>query len=178
MATDINARYLRILGEHVRAPHARRGAAPRPGATSTRPPSPRERLDTVVCLNVLEHIEDDRVTLRRLHDALVPGGRLVLLVPAHQWLYGAIDRAIDHYRRYERAGLVSRIEEAGFRVEHTAFFNRLGVLGWYVNSVLLRRTRVPGFQLRLQNLLVPLLRAESALPLPFGMSLIAVARRA
>ncbi len=62
-------------------------------------------------------------------------------------------------------------------MERTQFFNRLGVLGWYVNSVLLKRTKVPGFQLRLQNLLVPVLRAEAALPLPFGLSLIAVARR-
>jgi hypothetical protein len=58
-----------------------------------------------------------------------------------------------------------------------SFFNRLGVLGWYLNSVLLRRTRVPGLQLRVQNLLVPLLRAESALPLPF-VSVIAVGRAA
>jgi hypothetical protein len=107
----------------------------------------------------------------------VPGGRLVLLVPAHQWLYGAIDRAIHHFRRYERPVLVARMEEAGFRVEHTAFFNRLGILGWYANSVLMRRTRVPGFQLRLQNLLVPVLRAESRLGLPFGMSLVAVGRK-
>ena len=62
-------------------------------------------IDTIVCLNVLEHVEDDRGALRRLHAALAPGGRLLLLVPAHEWLYGAIDRAIDHHRRYERAGL-------------------------------------------------------------------------
>jgi hypothetical protein len=54
----------------------------------------------------------------------------------------------------------------------------MGVVGWYLNSVLLRRTRVPSFQLQLQNLLVPLLRAEAAVPLPFGLSLVAVGRRA
>ena len=107
----------------------------------------------------------------------MPGGRLLLLVPAHQRLYGAIDRAIDHYRRYDRQTLVARLQEAGFQVEHTAFFNRLGVLGWYLNSVLLHRTRVPGLQLHLQNLLVPLLRAETAVPLPFGLSLVTVGRR-
>ena len=86
--------------------------------------------------------------------------------------------AIDHHRRYDRAGLVARLREAGFQVEHTVFFNRLGTLGWYLNSVLLRRTRVPGVQLYLQNLLVPLLRIEAALPLPFGLSLVAIGRRA
>ena len=134
-------------------------------------------VDTVLCLNVLEHVDDDRAALRRLHDALIPGGRLILVVPAHQRLYGAIDRAIYHHRRYETDGLVRKLADAGFQVERTQFFNRLGVVGWYVNSVLLKRTKVPGFQLRLQNLLVPVLRAEAALPLPFGLSLIAVARR-
>ena len=98
-------------------------------------------------------------------------------MPAHEWLYGAIDRAIDHHRRYERTGLEAKLREAGFQLEHTQFFNRLGVLGWYLNSVILRRSRVPGLQLQLQNALVPLLRAEGALHLPFGLSLVAVARR-
>jgi SAM-dependent methyltransferase len=126
---------------------------------------------------VLEHVEDDRAALRRLHDALVPGGRLLLLVPAHPRLYGPIDRAVHHFRRYGRADLVGRLEEAGFHVERTIFFNRLGVLGWFVNGTLLRRRRVPGLQVRFQNLLVPLLRAEARVPMPFGLSLIAIARR-
>jgi glycosyltransferase involved in cell wall biosynthesis len=176
LATDVNPRYLRILANTFER-HTRvevelldLGAFD-PAALADR------RLDTVVCVNVLEHIEDDRQTLRRLWESLVPGGRLVLLVPAHGWLHGAIDRAIHHWRRYERTDLVARLAEAGFRTEHTAFFNRLGVAGWYLNSVVLRRTRVPGFQLRLQNLLVPLLRAESVLRVPFGLSLIAVGRK-
>jgi len=176
LATDVNPRYLRILANTFER-HTRVEVEPLdlgafdPAALAAR------RLDTVVCVNVLEHIEDDRQTLRRLWESLVPGGRLVLLVPAHRWLHGAIDRAIHHWRRYERADLVARLAEAGFRTEHTAFFNRLGVAGWYLNSVVFQRTRVPGFQLRLQNLLVPLLRAESVLRVPFGLSLIAVGRK-
>ena len=170
-------RYLRILAKHLRAPHPGRGA---PLDLTDFDPAPlaARRLDTVVCLNVLEHVEDDREALRRLHASLAPGGRLLLLVPAHQRLYGAIDRAIHHYRRYERPGLAASSRRPASTSSTCSFFNRLGVLGWYLNSVLLRRTRVPGFQLHLQNLLVPLLRAEAALPLPFGLSLIAVARRA
>jgi SAM-dependent methyltransferase len=176
VATDINPRYLRML-ENTFERHTRvevmlldlRDFDPAPLAA--------RRLDTILCLNVLEHIDDDRGALRRLRDTLRPGGRLLLLVPAHEWLYGAIDRAIDHHRRYDRGGLVAKLAEAGFEVEHTRFFNRLAVTGWYLNSVLLRRTRIPGLQLHLQNILVPLLRAETAFPLPFGLSLIAVARR-
>jgi glycosyltransferase involved in cell wall biosynthesis len=177
VATELNPRYLRILAntfEHHTGVEVR--------SLDLADFDPRAltegRLDTAVCLNVLEHIEDDRQALRRLAATLAPGGRLILLVPAHQWLFGATDRAIHHYRRYEAADLRARMEEAGFRVERVSFFNRLGVLGWYLNSVLFQRKTVPGLQLRIQNLLVPLLRAEQALPLPFGLSLIAIGRRA
>jgi SAM-dependent methyltransferase len=176
VATELNPRYVRILGNTFER-HTRVEVLPLDLATFDPASLAERRLDTIICLNVLEHVADDRGALRRLHTALAPGGRLLLLVPAHEWLYGAIDRAIDHHRRYERVGLVAKLEEAGFHVEHTQFFNRLGVVGWYLNSVMLRRTRVPGLQLHLQNLLVPLLRAEAALPLPFGLSLVAVARR-
>jgi glycosyltransferase involved in cell wall biosynthesis len=176
VATDLNPRYLRILANTFER-HTRVEVMPLDLTDFDPAPIAARGIDTILCLNVLEHVEDDRAALRRLHAALVPGGRLLLLVPAHRRLYGAIDRAIDHHRRYGRAGLAALLEETGFRVEHTVFFNRLGVLGWYLNSVVLRRTRVPSLQLRLQNALVPLLRAEAALPLPFGLSLVAVARR-
>ena len=176
VATDLNPRYLRILGNTFER-HSRVEIMTLDLTDFDPVPLAARSLDTILCLNVLEHIEDDRGALRRLHASLAPGGCLLLLVPAHAWLFGAIDRAIHHHRRYEPVGLVAKLEEAGFHVEHTQFFNRLGVLGWYLNSVILRRTRVPGLQLHLQNLLVPLLRAEAALPLPFGLSLVAVARR-
>ena len=176
VASDVNPRYLRILANTFER-QAQVLALPLDlGAFDPAALAPH-RLDTIVCLNVLEHVADDQQALRRLAEALVPGGRLLLLVPAHQRLYGAIDRAIGHHRRYEARELGERLEEAGFRVEHMEFFNRLGVLGWYLNSVLLRRTRVPGLQLRLQNLLVPLLRGEARLGLQFGLSLLAVGRK-
>jgi SAM-dependent methyltransferase len=176
LATELNPRYLRIL-KNTFERHAQVEVMPLDLTDFDPAPLAARHLDTILCLNVLEHVADDRAALRRLHASLAPGGRLLLLVPAHEALYGAIDRAIDHHRRYERAGLVAKLEEAGFRVETTDFFNRLGVIGWYLNSVILRRTQVPGFQLHLQNLLVPLLRAEALVPLPFGLSLVAVARR-
>jgi glycosyltransferase involved in cell wall biosynthesis len=177
VATELNPRYLRILGNTFER-HTRVEVMPLDLADFDPAPLAARKLDTIVCLNVLEHIEDDRGVLRRLHDSLAPGGCLVLLVPAHQWLYGSIDRAIDHYRRYEPAGLIAKLKEAGFHVEHTQFFNQLGVAGWWLNGKVLRRTQVPGLQLRLQNLLVPILRAEAHVPLPFGLSLVAVGRRA
>lgn len=136
-----------------------------------------ERFDTVVCANVLEHVEDDAAGLAQIHELLAPGGRVVLLVPMLRALYGEIDRAIHHFRRYERAELAEKLERAGFEVEAMRPINALGIPGWWLNSVLLRRKSVPGVQAWLNDLLTPLVRFEQRLGLPVGMSLVAVARR-
>jgi SAM-dependent methyltransferase len=133
--------------------------------------------DSIVCLNVLEHVEDDARALRHLHDLLAPNGRLVLIVPALQSLYGEIDRAIGHYRRYERADLVEKLRAAGFSIEHHSAFNVIGALGWFVNGRLLKRRTVPGVQARINDCLVPLLRLEDHLRPPIGLSWLMVGQR-
>ena len=133
--------------------------------------------DSVVCLNVLEHIEDDVAALERMREQLRPGGRVVLIVPALQALYGELDRAIHHFRRYERPDIEARLRAAGFEIEHVSAFNALGVPGWFLNGRVLRRKSLPGVQARLNSLLVPLLRVERKLGLPWGLSLLAVGRR-
>lgn len=135
------------------------------------------RLDTILCMNVLEHIEDDERTLQQLFEMLPAGGRVVLIIPALQKLYGEIDRAIGHFRRYERQEIHAKLLRAGFEVEQVKFFNVLGIPGWFLNARVLRRSAVPGFQSRLNDLLVPLLRLERYVRLPFGMSLLAVGRK-
>ena len=137
---------------------------------------PRHAFDTVVCSNVLEHIEDDAGALAAMRDVLEPGGRVVLIVPALRALYGSIDRAIDHYRRYSRAELTGKLERAGLTVEHISYFNMLGVPGWFLNARVLQRRSVPGVQARINDLLVPWLRLERRFGPPVGMSLLAVAR--
>jgi glycosyltransferase involved in cell wall biosynthesis len=134
-------------------------------------------LDTIVCCNVLEHIEDDRAALQNMRDVLQPGGRLVLLVPAHARLYGPLDEHLRHFRRYEKAELEEKVTRSGLRLEDCRFVNRPGVLGWYVNGRILRRRVLPRSQLRLFSLFYPLLRREVASPPRFGLSLLAVARR-
>jgi SAM-dependent methyltransferase len=133
--------------------------------------------DTVLCVNVLEHIAEDEMTLKRFRNHLVPGGKLLLLVPAHAALYGGVDRSAGHVRRYDRKGLATKLVAAGFLVEKLRYFNMLGALGWWVNVRLLRRRYLPQGQSRLLNLLVPALRLEDRIAPPFGLSLIAVATR-
>lgn len=131
--------------------------------------------DTVICLNVLEHIEDDRAALARMRGLLKPSGRLALLVPAHAFLYNGFDEALGHYRRYGKAGLRRLLEESGFRVLKIWYFNALGALGWFVNGTLLRKRLLPSGQMAFFDLLVPVLKLERKLPLPFGISVIALA---
>jgi len=136
----------------------------------------RLRLDTIICLNVLEHVLDDATALRGLAGLLVPGGRLILLVPAHQSLYSSLDRHLDHHRRYGRKALVGLLRESGFVVERAGYFNMLGALGWWFNGRVLRRKILPGAQLRFFNLMTPLVRMEQWVRPPFGLSLILLAR--
>jgi 2-polyprenyl-3-methyl-5-hydroxy-6-metoxy-1,4-benzoquinol methylase len=139
----------------------------------------RENLDTVMLSNVLEHIQDDATAVRKFRSVLPPGGRLVILVPALMALYGSIDVAIGHFRRYDSSTLRQVIEANGFRLEVLEWLNLLGIPGWFFNSRVLKRRSVPGFQVRLYDQLAPLLaQAESAFRLPIGMSLLAVARAA
>src|SRR6185503_15503979 len=74
-----------------------------------------EQLDTIICLNVLEHVAEDLAALRGMRGLLTRGGRVVLLVPALPWLYGSLDAALGHVRRYAAAELRAKIQTAGFR---------------------------------------------------------------
>ena len=134
-------------------------------------------IDTVVCLNVLEHIEQDTATLSDLFALLSPGGRLILIVPALRKLYGSLDEHLHHFRRYEKAELEEKIRAAGFELEDVRFLNRPGILGWWVNGRLLRRRVLPSSQLAAFKLLLPILKREEAHPPSVGMSLLAIARK-
>jgi len=133
--------------------------------------------DTVVCLNVLEHIEDDRTALAHMHKLLKPGGRLILLVPQYQWLFGTYDKAAGHYRRYSRKVVVTRLQQAGYGSLRFKTLNFFSIPAWYLNACLLKRKRMGRIQLKVFDTLVPCMRLiERFLPLP-GLSLICVAEK-
>ena len=117
-----------------------------------------ERLDTVICLNVLEHVRDDIASLSSLYQLLQPGGRLILLVPALPMLYGSLDRALGHFRRYTAQQLRHVFASVGFRTRHIEYFNLAGVPGWWFTGRVLRRTLIPTGPLRWYDAYVPLLR--------------------
>jgi SAM-dependent methyltransferase len=176
VATEVNPRYLQILTNTFSSdPHVR--ALRLDLADTDLPVAVGNGFDTAVCLNVLEHVENDAGALLRLHSVLDRQGRLVLIVPAMRELFGEIDRALGHFRRYEAGEIANKLVGAGFEVEHLSHFNTIGMLGWYVNSRLLRRKTVPGLQARLNSWLVPLLRLEDRFEPKRGMSMLVVARR-
>lgn len=137
------------------------------------------RPDSCVCLNVLEHIEDDREALRRMSAILQPGGVIVLLVPAFPALYGPIDKQLGHHRRYTRKSLRTLAAAAGLHVKSAHYMNAIGFFGWWTNAHLLRREAQSASQIDIfDRYIVPLSsRLEGLVPPPFGQSLLAVLRK-
>ncbi len=117
-----------------------------------------DAVDTVICLNVLEHIEDDLGALRNIYTALAPGGRAIVLVPCGQEIFGQLDVILGHYRRYSDAQLRGVFEQAGFQVERILHFNRVSRPSWYVTGKLAKRSRFSRFQLKIFDRLVWLWR--------------------
>ncbi|MGH7569961.1 MAG: class I SAM-dependent methyltransferase [Gemmatimonadales bacterium] len=131
--------------------------------------------DTVVCLNVLEHVADDLGSLRAIRRLLTPGaGRLLLLVPALPALYGTLDVALGHHRRYTPRDLRAKFTAAGFRTVQLEYFNLAGIPGWWLTGRVLRHRLIPSASVALFEALVPLFRLERFLPWRIGQSLIAI----
>jgi len=135
--------------------------------------------DTVVMCNVLEHIEDDRAALAKIYDSLNPGGRLVVLVPAHDMLYGPFDLAVGHYRRYRRTDLINRLADAGFDLDQARHMNRPGALIWFGWARLLRQNpAAKSVSSAFDRFMTPLVRATDEYEdVPFGLSVLAVGRK-
>jgi len=135
------------------------------------------RLDTVICVNVIEHLRDDHQVLRDFFEILEPGGRAIILAPNGRWLYGTIDQGLDHYRRYDRSELKTKMENVGFVVEEIFGLNRVAPPFWFLNGRILRRTSVPSGQVRFFDRLVPLVKlVDRILPIP-PLSIIAIGRK-
>jgi SAM-dependent methyltransferase len=139
--------------------------------------------DTVVLLDVLEHVEDDVALLEQCRQVIQPEGHLLIKVPACPWLFGAVDEASGHFRRYSPGLLRQKVESANWSVLSCRYMNIAGVIPYWIKSVLLRRkanfsrTFSP-LQLRLIRGLVPLCKwIDSACGPPVGQSLVLVARR-
>lgn len=136
--------------------------------------------DTIVSLNVLEHIEDDVTALKQMRQILeAQNGVLTLQVPALRWLYGTLDREAGHYRRYTVTELKQKLEQAGFNIVRCYYFNIFGVLPWYISGRVSKNDLQSGsvnWQIKVFNTLTPVFRTlETIIPPPFGQSVMAIA---
>jgi SAM-dependent methyltransferase len=134
------------------------------------------RLDSCVCLNVLEHIADDRAALAGFASVISKGGNIVLIVPAFPALYGPIDRNLQHQRRHTKASMRKLARACGLQVRKLQYVNFVGFFGWWINARILRRETQSAAQIVVfDKLIVPILsRLESVVSPPVGQSLLVV----
>lgn len=133
-------------------------------------------VDAIVSSNVIEHIEDDVACLHLMHELLRPGGAVGLYVPARPELYGSLDSAVGHFRRYTRSELGDKLTRAGFRVSRVTYCNLVGVLPWLVTGRILKRDHIGSGSLKIFDRLVfPVCRRlEAWFPPRYGLNLVAI----
>ncbi|MDY6950994.1 MAG: glycosyltransferase [Thermodesulfobacteriota bacterium] len=137
----------------------------------------RRQFDTVICLNVIEHLDDDHMAMKNISNLLHDDGRAIILVPRGQWIFGSLDEVLGHRRRYSEKALKAIAEKVGLEVSEIIPFNRVSTLPWIFNGKILRRRTFGLFQIYMMNLLVPLFRRiDRFLPLP-SLSLVAILRK-
>ena len=135
-------------------------------------------MDTAIFLNFLEHIEDDLGALGNIYKVLIPGGKLLLLTPAFRFLYGTMDKADNHYRRYTKSSLRRKLKVVGFMVTEQCYMNFLGIFAWFINGKVLRRTLATERQYLFYDKLAPFLKLiEAKIKPPLGLSIVTVAKK-
>ncbi len=135
--------------------------------------------DSIIYVNVLEHIADDVNELKVINDTLDAGGRLFIFVPALSWLHGSMDRQLGHFRRYTRTEIEKKCVAAGFRVIVSRYFDVMGVLPWWVKYKLLQSDQMePGAVRFYDQRVVPVARMlESSVTPPIGKNVLLIAEK-
>ncbi len=176
VATDINRHYLAYLRNVAFGkPYLRVAELDLANAAGFKPFE--SSFDTVICLNVLEHITNDLNGLKNMYCALEPGGKVIVLVPQGQHLYCSLDRVLGHVKRYNRQELITLMQQAGFVNIQVRDFNKFGVPGWIFNGRLLKREYFSRVQLKIYNMLTPVMALfDNAFPW-IGLSLIATGEK-
>ncbi len=136
----------------------------------------RHRPDTIVCLNVLEHVRDHELALQHMHEVLEPGGRAIFILPAFESLYGPIDRNLGHFRRYSKSNWSHVASASGFRVAQARYINSIGFIGWWLNAKVLKKNEQSEGQIALFDSVIvpPLSLVERAIEPPVGQSIFTV----
>jgi glycosyltransferase involved in cell wall biosynthesis len=173
VASDINPLYLQTLAR-LRPDRPYLQASYTDVSDLASFPSEEGPFDTVICLNVIEHVADDRASLNNIRSVLESHGKAIVLVPQGQWNFGSLDEVLGHHRRYSEESLRRLGEDCGFDVRQILLFNRVGTPAWWLNGRVLRRRTFGLGQILMLNTLTPLFRRiDRFLPFP-PLSLIAI----
>ena len=173
-ALDINQDYLTLLAKQFKGMPVYKFDL----ESSKLPKVLTGEFETVVMLNVLEHIKNDVQALANIYSMLKPKGSLILIVPAHAWAYGSVDKNLGHHRRYEQELLYKRLMAAGFKIRKIRYISPVAIVGWWMSAKVLKSSVIPSAQLRIFDPLVPAFSIlEDILKLPLGMSLFAVGEK-
>jgi len=172
-ATDINPYYLQVInGFKAGQPYLSVSYLDLNDVSTFRDAG--ERFDTVICLNVIEHLDDDEQAVKNIAELLDDKGRAIVLVPRGQWLFGSQDQVLGHRRRYSEDDLKSVCDVAGLKVKEIIAFNRMSIVPWWINGRILKRRTFGRSQIFVLNLLTPVFRRiDKFLPWP-SLSLIAI----
>ncbi|OGL55739.1 MAG: hypothetical protein A3C43_12395 [Candidatus Schekmanbacteria bacterium RIFCSPHIGHO2_02_FULL_38_11] len=95
--------------------------------------------DSIISIQVFEHIENDEETIARASHYLRPGGKIILQVPAMEWLFGHWDKQIGHFRRYTKKDAIRLAKAGSMKIVQTFYFNLPGTIAWYINFCLLKK---------------------------------------
>ena len=172
-ATDINPYYLQVINNlKINKPYLSISLLDLNDISTFN--GHRNAFDTVICLNVIEHLDDDEQAMRNIADLLDNKGRAIVLVPRGQWLFGSQDKVLGHRRRYSERRLKELCDKAGLKIKKIISFNRISTLPWLINGKIFRRRTFGRFQILIMNLFVPIFRRiDKFLPWP-SLSLIAI----
>lgn len=178
MLSDLRQEYCASLSEKFSASKNLVGIAPIDLVAPNFEETYREYIgafQSVVALNVVEHIENDSLAMQNFKKLLAKNGTLVILVPAYQWLFSRFDAELGHFRRYTKNRLTALFEKNGFRVQKSHYFNSVGIAGWFLFGKILKKKQIQEGQMKLYNILVPIIKLVDFCTLrSFGLSVIAI----
>ncbi|HSX16793.1 MAG TPA: methyltransferase domain-containing protein [Patescibacteria group bacterium] len=139
----------------------------------------KDKVDTFVYINVLEHVQDDHEEMKRVADTLQKGGKAIIFVPALRGLYSEFDKSIGHYRRYNKKRLKSLAESAGMEVVTIRYMDMIGIFPWWLSMVIMKNKKLkPGLVRLYDTLSVPFIRTlEGIIEAPVGKNVLLVAKK-
>lgn len=138
-----------------------------------------QKPDSILYINVLEHIEDDLFELVKIHQTLVDGGKCFIFVPALMSLYGEFDRKIGHFRRYNKTELEEKCSKAGFKILKSTYFDLSGIIPWWIKYKLFKSDSLESGAVTLYDkIAIPVIsKFEKVIPAPIGKNILLVAEK-